>query len=204
MFAQPGSLVVVPCACSPSPTHSRCRVCFHAWLGSWWWCHVPTHLVPHTPGTMFAFVLGWDLGGGTMCLLTLSHALSAPCLLLRLVGILVVAPCARLPSPMHSRRHSACSILSRTPSTMCLLALPRTLLVLLCMLALSRALLALCAHSPSFMHSWHHCARSHLPHTPGTAFAFTLSRYPWWWYYVPVLAPSRPLPCHANAKGLDR
>jgi hypothetical protein len=102
----------------------------------------PRHL-PRTPGTAFALhsvgILGPTspslahsrlrislagiLGGGALCPITLSHALPVPCLLSHLVGILVVVPCARSPSLVHSWRRAPARPLLRTPSTMCPLTL---------------------------------------------------------------------------------
>jgi hypothetical protein len=71
VFAQSGSLVVAPCTCLPSAMHSQ-RHCAPLALSHtlpalcllgqhpWWWRHVPARPDPHTPGTAFAFALGWD------------------------------------------------------------------------------------------------------------------------------------------------
>jgi hypothetical protein len=67
-----GSLVVAPCAHSPSPTHSQC-------------CCACSPSLAHSRRCICSVRI---LGSGTMCLLALSHTLPAPCLLLHLVGIL--------------------------------------------------------------------------------------------------------------------
>jgi hypothetical protein len=153
---------------------SQCHVCFRAWLGS---LVLPCPLLC-TPSTAFAFALSWDLGGSPIPSPSLGAAFARS-------GSLVVvlwahSPssthswccCACLPSLAHSWCH-VCSVGMLGSGAMCLLALSHTLPAPLCLLALSCTLLVLCL----------------------------LSRDPWWWHCVPVLALSCALPCLADAKG---
>jgi hypothetical protein len=167
------------CPSSPSPTHSQCRICFCAWLGS---LVLPRPLL-RTPGAAFAFALSWDLGGDPIPSPSLSTMFAQS-------GSLVVVPWACSPSPTHSQRccacspslahswHCVCSVGMLGGGAVCLLALSHALLALLCLLTLSRALLA-----PRLLGWdawwWCHVPACPLPCTPGAAVpAHPLSRTP--------------------------
>jgi hypothetical protein len=166
---------------SPPLAHSRCRVCSVGILGARWWCRVPAHPLPRTPGAAFAFALGQDLGGGPIPTLALSRALSAPHLLGQDPWWRRRVPACPLPRapgaavPTHPLSCCVCSVWILGGGAVCLLALSCTLPEPLCLLALSRTPLA--------------------PHL--------LGRDPWWWHHVPILAPSRGLPRLADKKGLQ-
>jgi hypothetical protein len=75
----------------------------------WWWHHGPTHPLPHTPGA-------------TVPAHPLSHT---PGTAFAWLGCLVVVPCARSPSPTHSR-HCVCSVRILGGGAMCLSLPPLT------------------------------------------------------------------------------